>query len=83
MKIFRAPHGLTPAAAFFMRVVKADTGFLLARDPDTIRAPDVAYIASDNLPAIWAVRSVLAGAPDLGRGGPFADRTGEVDDRIM
>lgn len=31
-------------------VYAAETGFLLARDPDTVRAPDVAFMVSDRLP---------------------------------
>ena len=29
----------------------AETGFLLARDPDTVRAPDYAFICKNHLPA--------------------------------
>ena len=31
-------------------VVAAETGFMLQRNPDTVRAPDVAYIRADRLP---------------------------------
>jgi len=31
-------------------VVTAETGFVLRRDPDTVRAPDLAFIATDRLP---------------------------------
>jgi len=31
-------------------VVAAETGFILATNPDTVRAPDVAFIAKDRLP---------------------------------
>ena len=31
-------------------VYAAETGFLLRRDPDTVRAPDVAFVAVDRLP---------------------------------
>ena len=33
------------------RVYAADTGFTLARDPDTVRAPDVAFLSAGRLPA--------------------------------
>jgi Uma2 family endonuclease len=36
-------HGLGEAYA-------AETGFVLRRDPDTVRAPDVAFVAFDRLP---------------------------------
>ena len=32
------------------RVLAAETGFKLASDPDTVRAPDVAFISRDRLP---------------------------------
>jgi len=32
------------------RVVAAETGFTLRRDPDTVRAPDVAFIRADRWP---------------------------------
>jgi Uma2 family endonuclease len=32
------------------RVYAAETGFTVARDPDTVRAPDVAFIRRDRLP---------------------------------
>lgn len=31
-------------------VLAAETGFVLARDPDTVRAPDVAFVAADRTP---------------------------------
>lgn len=33
------------------RVLAAETGFTLFRNPDTVRAPDVAFIRSDRVPA--------------------------------
>lgn len=33
------------------RVFAAETGFTLAREPDTVRAPDVAFIRSERLPS--------------------------------
>ena len=61
----------------------AETGFLLARDPDTVRAPDFAFIAKENLPTEEPNEVFWPGAPD------FAievlspnDRTGEVDAKI-
>ncbi len=32
------------------RVLAAETGFTLARNPDTVRAPDVAFVSNDRLP---------------------------------
>ncbi len=33
------------------RVVAAETGFTLQRNPDTVRAPDVAYVRADHWPS--------------------------------
>jgi Uma2 family endonuclease len=48
------------------RVFAAETGFTLSRNPDTVRAPDVAFVAKERIPAagvpetgFWAI------APDL------------------
>ena len=43
------------------QVFAAETGFRLARDPDTVRAPDVAFVAKDRLPA----GDLPVGFPDL------------------
>ncbi|MCE9556808.1 MAG: Uma2 family endonuclease, partial [Planctomycetes bacterium] len=43
----------------------AETGFLIARDPDTVRALDLAFIARENLPAIEPTEAYWPGAPDL------------------
>ena len=43
----------------------AETGFLVERDPDTVRAPDVAFIAKQNLPAEMPETAFWPGAPDL------------------
>ncbi len=43
----------------------AETGFLLARDPDTVRAPDFAFIARQNLPDQDPTEAYWPGAPDL------------------
>jgi Uma2 family endonuclease len=41
------------------------TGFLLKRNPDTVRAPDVAFISADRLPAEGIGPGFLQLAPDL------------------
>jgi Uma2 family endonuclease len=46
-------------------VFGAETGFLITRDPDTVRAPDVAFIAHENLPAKEPTEAFWPGAPDL------------------
>lgn len=47
------------------RVVGAETGFLLSRDPDTVLAPDAAFVSSDRLPPPAERRGFAALAPDL------------------
>jgi Uma2 family endonuclease len=45
-------------------IFNSDTGFLLARKPDLVRAPDVSYVASERLTGI-DMRKFLPLAPDL------------------
>lgn len=45
-------------------VVGPDTGFVLAHDPDTVRAPDVAFVRQDRLMTPRPVK-YWDGAPDL------------------
>jgi Uma2 family endonuclease len=46
-------------------VVGAETGFLLAQDPDTVRAPDLGFIRQERIPATGIPRGFWPGAPDL------------------
>ena len=66
------------------RLFSAETGFLIASDPDTVRAPDIAFIAKENLPTIDPSDAFWPGAPDLAVEvlSP-SDRTGEVDEKIQ
>jgi Uma2 family endonuclease len=61
----------------------AETGFLLKRNPDTVRAPDFAFIAKDNLPEREPTEAFWPGAPDLAVEvlSP-GDTLGEVDEKI-
>jgi Uma2 family endonuclease len=43
----------------------AETGFLVSRDPDTVRAPDAAYLGPERAVAIGHTSGYLPGAPDL------------------
>lgn len=45
-------------------VYAAETGFMIARDPDTVRAPDVAFVRKDRL-HLTPKRGYFPGAPDL------------------
>ncbi|HMA35689.1 MAG TPA: Uma2 family endonuclease [Chloroflexia bacterium] len=46
-------------------VFAAETGFLLGRQPDTVRAPDVAFIGRERAAAIRMEDGFWPGAPDL------------------
>jgi len=46
------------------KVYAAETGFVLARDPDTVLAPDVAFVRRDRLPPKGS-HGFFPGAPDL------------------
>ena len=61
----------------------AGTGFLLKRDPDTVRAPDFAFIAKDHLPETEPAEAFWPGAPDLAVEvlSP-GDTSGEVAEKI-
>ncbi len=46
-------------------VYAAETGFKLAGDPDTVRAPDVAFVGRERLEAVGEVEGFWPEAPDL------------------
>ena len=46
-------------------VFAAETGFKLASDPDTVRAPDVAFVASARIPPAGIPKIHWPGPPDL------------------
>jgi Uma2 family endonuclease len=86
-------HGKTAAELLYrvMHHVKAqdlgavfaqDTGFKIGRDPDTVRAPDVAFVAKARLDQI-AERGYAEVAPDwIAEILSHGDRPGEVLDKI-
>jgi len=47
------------------KVYAAETGFLLQTNPDTIRAPDVAFIQRERVEQVSKSTSYWPGAPDL------------------
>ncbi len=47
------------------RVYAAETGFKISSDPDTVRAPDAAFVSRERLEEIGPVRGYRPGAPDL------------------
>ena len=46
-------------------VCGAETGFILQRTPDVVRAPDVAFVAKDRIPATGVPETYWPFAPDL------------------
>jgi len=42
----------------------AETGFLLARNPDTVLAPDISFVRTERLPTV-AADGFFPGPPDL------------------
>ncbi len=46
-------------------VYAAETGFRLATDPDTVRAPDVAFVSRARVEAVGEIEGFWPGAPDL------------------
>lgn len=46
-------------------VYAAETGFKLATNPDTVRAPDVAFVSRARVEAVGEVEGFWPGAPDL------------------
>jgi Uma2 family endonuclease len=65
-------------------IFMAGTGFLLARDPDTVRAPDIAFVRKDQPPAELPEEAFCPGSPDLAvevvsPGDPFR----EVEEKVQ
>jgi Uma2 family endonuclease len=46
-------------------VYAAETGFVLTRDPDTVRAPDASFVMRERAEAMAEGKGYVAGAPDL------------------
>lgn len=47
------------------KVVTAEAGFIIARNPDTVRAPDVAFIATKHVPVGGLPVGFIPFAPDI------------------
>ena len=46
-------------------VYGAESGFVISQDPDTVRAPDVAFVRRERIERAGEVKSYWMGAPDL------------------
>ncbi len=65
-------------------VFAAETGFLISRDPDTVRAPDVAYVSSARLAQLVEDVGYLPLAPDLaGEVISPSDTFSEVEEKAL
>ena len=47
------------------KVYAAETGFKLESDPDTVRAPDIAFVSMERIQATGRIQGYRGGAPDL------------------
>lgn len=46
-------------------VCAAETGFLISQEPDTVRAPDIAFITRERVEKAGTIKSYWIGAPNL------------------
>ena len=65
------------------RVLAGDPGFILQRNPDSVRAPDVAFLSQSRLPAGGIPEKHWPGAPDVAAEviSP-EDRPGAIDEKV-
>ncbi len=65
-------------------VLAAETGFLLSSEPDTVRAPDAAFISRERLEKLGTTAKYWPGAPDLAVEVISPDdRPGKVKDKAL
>lgn len=65
-------------------VFAAETGFILARDPDVLLAPDVAFVRADRMPPEEEQDGFLSLAPDfVVEVVSPSDRQNDVSDKVM
>ncbi|HEY2253633.1 MAG TPA: Uma2 family endonuclease [Planctomycetaceae bacterium] len=64
-------------------VFGAETGFLIATRPDTVLAPDIAFVSARRIPATGLPEGFWPGAPDLAvEVVSPGDSTREVDEKV-
>ncbi len=64
-------------------VYAAETGFLLARDPDTVRAPDVAFVRRERVEEVGDAEGCWPGTPDLAvEVIPPSDANAEMESKV-
>jgi Uma2 family endonuclease len=65
-------------------VLATGTGFTLAHDPDTVRAPDAAFVTAERVAQIKRRRGYFDGAPDLAVEVVSPDdKAEEVDEKVL
>lgn len=65
-------------------VYAAETGFILSTDPDTVRAPDAAFVRGERLAETGEGRGFWPGAPDLAvEVVSPGDTYTEVEDKVL
>jgi Uma2 family endonuclease len=65
-------------------VYAAETGFTLATNPDTVRAPDVAFVSRERLAEVKRASGFWPGAPDLAvEAGSPGDTYSEVEEKAI
>jgi Uma2 family endonuclease len=64
-------------------VLAAETGFIITSDPDTVRAPDIAFVKQQRIPESGIPVKYWPGAPDLAVEviSPW-DKNYEVDEKV-
>lgn len=64
-------------------VYGAESGFIISQDPDTVRAPDVAFVRRERIDTAGEVKSYWMGAPDLAAEvvSP-GDTVSEIEDKV-
>lgn len=60
-----APLGVHVKTNSLGVVFSAETGFKLASNPDTVRAPDIAFVRRERIPEAGVPKGYWPGAPDL------------------
>jgi Uma2 family endonuclease len=65
-------------------VYAAETGFLLASNPDTVRAPDIGFVRRERVDEVGDAGSYFPGAPDLAvEVTSPGDSIGEVEEKVQ
>jgi len=65
-------------------VTGAETGFRIERDPDTVLAPDVAFVRRERIDAIGYPQGFFPGAPDLAvEVRSPNDRAAQVEEKVQ